>query len=83
MVLLNVTALFRESVVTQTYIAWALQVFELMRKQEDTRQAEENTRKAEYQALQAQHETVCFSSAFEDCQFLKFSTMTIQDHFHP
>lgn len=36
-----------------------LQVFELMRKQEETRQAEESSRKAEYQALQAQHETVC------------------------
>ncbi|KAH9575959.1 hypothetical protein CY35_01G138000 [Sphagnum magellanicum] len=35
----------------------AKKVFELMRKQEETRQAEESSRKAEYQALQAQHET--------------------------
>ncbi|XP_002982368.2 ATPase family AAA domain-containing protein 3-B [Selaginella moellendorffii] len=32
-------------------------VFELMRKQEDSRQAEEATRRAEFQAVQAQHET--------------------------
>ncbi|KAJ7540442.1 hypothetical protein O6H91_10G015100 [Diphasiastrum complanatum] len=36
---------------------YAKKVFELMRKQEETRQAEEVTRKTEYQALQAQHET--------------------------
>ncbi|CAK9192629.1 hypothetical protein BDL97_01G129900 [Sphagnum fallax] len=36
---------------------YAKKVFELMRKQEETRQAEESSRKAEYQALQAQHET--------------------------
>lgn len=41
---------------------WIVQVFELMKKQEDTRQSEENARKAEYQALQAQHETVCYLS---------------------
>lgn len=36
----------------------SLQVFELMKKQEETRQIEENARRAEYQAMQAQHETV-------------------------
>uniref|UniRef100_A0A7I4E407 AAA+ ATPase domain-containing protein n=1 Tax=Physcomitrium patens TaxID=3218 RepID=A0A7I4E407_PHYPA len=35
----------------------SLQVFELMKKQEETRQIEENARRAEYQAMQAQHET--------------------------
>jgi len=33
-------------------------VFELMKKQEDTRQSEENALKSKYQAMQAQHETV-------------------------
>ncbi|KAJ3680677.1 hypothetical protein LUZ60_016955 [Juncus effusus] len=35
----------------------AKKVFELMRKQEETRQTELGVKKAEYQALQAQHET--------------------------
>ncbi|XP_024376697.1 uncharacterized protein [Physcomitrium patens] len=35
----------------------AKKVFELMKKQEETRQIEENARRAEYQAMQAQHET--------------------------
>ncbi|CAM6105880.1 unnamed protein product [Calypogeia fissa] len=35
----------------------AKKVFELMKKQEETRQTEEQARRAEFQALQAQHET--------------------------
>ena len=40
------------------------QVFELMRKQEKTRQAEMASQKPEYQAVQAQHETVFGFSLF-------------------
>jgi hypothetical protein len=38
------------------------QVFELLRKQEETRQAEEAAKKAEYQAIQSEYEIVCIQS---------------------
>lgn len=40
-------------------LCFCWQVFELMRKQEETRQSEESARKAEFQAIQAESEIVC------------------------
>ncbi|BBN03971.1 ATPase family AAA domain-containing protein 3A/B [Marchantia polymorpha subsp. ruderalis] len=46
--------------------AHAKKVFELMKKQEETRQAEENAKRAEYQALQAQYEIERQKALFEE-----------------
>lgn len=40
------------------------QAFEVMKKQEETRQVELQAKAAEFKAMQAQAETVCFASSY-------------------